>query len=300
MFEKIFEEANKILDIDEDLELVEIIDSSVVGTPRKEGAFMFVDKNGDSIGTVGGGMVEYKAILDAKDFLLNKKDGEIKYELNQKAAKNIGMICGGDNLMKFTYLTNDEKSRKLLDELKDKNINKNVVFIFGGGHVSLELAKVVKYVGFEYVVWDDRSDFANKERFKEAKEVVCDQFSDILHKVNITEKDFVVIVTRGHACDYEIEKQVLKSKACYIGVIGSKNKNQVLYDKLIADGYTKEELARVCAPIGLSIAAETPEEIAISIVAELIMYRSMIEKRNKIFSDNKLVEIYKNKLRNLL
>lgn len=296
MFEDIIERAFEYLEANEDLELVEIVESSAVGTPRKAGAFMFVDVNAESFGTVGGGNVEYQATLYAKDLLLKKIDGEKKYELSQAAAESIGMVCGGDNLMKFTYLTNDEKSHDILKELKEKNKNKNTVFIFGGGHVSIELAKTLKYVGFEYVVWDDRENFANVERFPEAKEVICALFENILERIKITKNDMVVVMTRGHVYDYMVEKQVLKSEAAYIGVIGSSSKNKVIREKLLTDGYSEEEINRVCAPIGIPIAADTPEEIAISIAAEIIMFRSKLEGRRKIMENNPLLNIYKGKL----
>ena len=257
---------------------------------------MFVDVNAESFGTVGGGNVEYQTTLFAKELLLKKENGEKKYELSQAATENIGMVCGGDTLMKFTYLTNDEKSKKILNDLKERNQNKNTVFIFGGGHVSMELAKTLKYVGFEYVVWDDRENFANEERFQDAKEVICAPFENIENRIKITENDMVVVMTRGHAFDYLVEKQVIKSKASYIGVIGSSSKNKVIREKLLTDGYTENEINRVCAPIGIPIAADTPEEIAISIAAEIIMFRSRLECRRKIMENNPLISIYKDKL----
>lgn len=295
MFEDIIERAFEYVETNKDLELVEIVESSTVGTPRKAGAFMFVDVNAKSFGTVGGGNVEYQATLYAKELLIKKESGEKKYELSQAAAENIGMVCGGDNLMKFTYLTNDEKSKNILNELKDKNKNKNTVFIFGGGHVSMELAKTLRYVGFEYVVWDDRENFANVERFPEAKEVICAPFENILEKIKITKNDMVVVMTRGHIYDYMVEKQVLKSEATYIGVIGSSSKNKVIREKLLDDGYSENEINKVCAPIGIPIAADTPEEIAISIAAEVIMFRSRLEGRRKIMENNPLLSIYKEK-----
>lgn len=297
MFEDIIERAFEYLEANEDLELVEIVDSSVTGTPRKSGAFMFVDVNAESFGTVGGGNVEYQATLYAKELLLKKESGEKKYELNQTATESIGMVCGGDTLMKFTYLTNDEKSKEILKDLKEKNRNKNTVFIFGGGHVSMELAKTLKYVGFEYVVWDDRENFANAERFPDAKEVIYAPFENILNRVKITSDDMIVVMTRGHAYDYMAEKQVLKSDAAYIGVIGSSSKNKVIREKLLMDGYTENDINRVCAPIGIPIAADTPEEIAISIAAEIIMFRSRMEERRKIMENNPLLNIYKDKMK---
>ena len=297
MFDNFIEKAKEYLNENEDLELVEIIESSEVGTPRKAGAFMFVDKNAESFGSVGGGNVEYQSTLYARDLLLKKEDGEKKYVLNPTAAENIGMVCGGENLMRFTYLSNNEKSFNLLNELREKNKSKNTVYIFGGGHVSMELAKILKYVGFEYSVWDDREEFANRERFPEAKQIVCAPFENILDKFKVTKNDMAVIMTRGHVGDYDSEKQMLKSDACYIGVIGSNSKNQFLREKLMKDGFTEEELNRVCAPVGLQIAADTPEEIAIAITAELIMFRSRLEGRKKVMGNNSLVELYKEKIR---
>ena len=297
MFEDIIEKAFEYLEADEDLELVELVESSDVGTPRKAGAFMFVDMNAESFGTVGGGNMEYQATLYAKELLLKKESAEKKYELSQAATENIGMVCGGDTLMKFTYLTNDEKSKSVLNNLKEKNRNQNTVFIFGAGHVSMELAKILKYVGFDYVVWDDRASFANADRFPDAKEIIYESYENVLERIKITKKDFVVIMTRGHAYDYLVEKQVLKSEAGYIGVIGSSNKNKVIREKLLLDGFSEEEVGRVCAPIGIPIAADTPEEIAVSIAAEIIMFRSRLEKRRKIMQNNPLLDIYKGKIK---
>lgn len=293
MFENIFNKAFEYFDMNEDLELVEIVKSSTIGTPRKEGAIMFVDKNGKSFGTVGGGNIEYQATLYAKELLLKKESGEKRYNLSQEATENIGMVCGGDSELRFTYLANDAKSRKLVNELKEKYKNKNTVYIFGAGHVSMELTKILKYVDFDIVVWDDRENFANKERFSSVKRVICKPFENILDEINITDKDFVVIMTRGHMYDYLAEKQVLTSKASYIGVIGSTNKNKVIREKLLADGFSEEQVRNVCAPIGFAIAAETPEEIAISIASELILFRARLEGRAKVMNDNKLVDLYK-------
>lgn len=295
MFDDIIMEALGYLDNNQDLELVEII-KSTGATPRSVGAFMFVNKDAESFGTVGGGNVEYQATLYAKELLMKKMSGEKEYNLSQNKAQNIGMVCGGDNLLKFTYLTNDENSKKILEELKLKNKNKNVVYIFGGGHVSMELAKILKYVGFDYVVWDDRKEFANEERFKDANKIICKDFDNINSEINITNNDFIVIMTRGHAYDYIVEKQILRSGAYYIGVIGSRNKNRVIKENLLADGFSENEIDSVCAPIGLSISADTPEEIAISIGAELILFRSKLENRRKIDRSN-LLEFYKGKMK---
>ena len=120
MINEILEKAVEMLKNNIDLELVEIAESSDFGTPRKEGAFMFVNENAESFGTVGGGNYEYKCTLYAKELLVKKIDGEKKFELNQEATENIGMVCGGNSLTKFTYLTNNEKSYNIIEELKKK------------------------------------------------------------------------------------------------------------------------------------------------------------------------------------
>lgn len=294
MFESIINKAKELINNNEELELVEIIKSDGA-TPRKAGAFMFVDKNAKSFGTIGGGNVEFQVTKYAASLLSEKKDGLKEYNLSQEAKENIGMVCGGDNEFKFTYLKNDDKTKEILEELSKKNRNKITVYIFGAGHVSMELAKNLIYTGFDYVVWDDREDFANEERFPNAKKVICKPYDNVLDEVNITDADFVVVMTRGHVYDYMVEKQILKTKAYYIGVIGSENKNKVIKEKLTADGYGNNDLNRVCAPIGIQIAAETPEEIAVSILSELILFRSCLENRVKLKKAEKVIDLYKEK-----
>ncbi len=296
MYEEILKKANECLEANEDLELVELIESSIIGTPRKAGAFMFVNIKGESFGTVGGGNMEYQVTLYAKELLQKKMGGIKEYNLSQSGAEQIGMVCGGNSKMKFTYLKNDSESKEVLKSLEAQNKSKSIVYIFGGGHVSMELAKLVRYVGFEFVVWDDREEFATKDRFVGAKDVICAPMENILDRVNVTKNDMVVVMTRGHVSDYLVEKQMLKSDAGYIGVIGSTNKNKVLKEKLLEDGFSEDELNRVCAPIGFQIAAETPEEIAISIVAELIMYRSKAENRSKMEDKNRIIRFFESRL----
>ncbi|MHC1740007.1 MAG: XdhC family aldehyde oxidoreductase maturation factor [Anaerolineaceae bacterium] len=149
-------------------------------------------------------------------------------------------------------------------------------FIFGAGHVSQSLAEFVKAVGFWTVVLDDRPEFANKERFPNSDEIiVLDSYANLLEKISIDQNSFIVIVTRGHLNDRTVLAQVLKTNAGYIGMIGSRRKCELLYQELIKEGFAREDFARVHAPIGISISAETPEEIGISIVAEMIQTRAL-------------------------
>ncbi|MGO9022542.1 MAG: XdhC family aldehyde oxidoreductase maturation factor [Syntrophobacteraceae bacterium] len=157
--------------------------------------------------------------------------------------------------------------------------NEGVVYIFGAGHISRELASLTGLVGFQTVVLDDRPDFANRERFPDSDEVVVlDSFDRALAGLEINEDSYLVLVTRGHAHDKTLLRQALGTKAGYIGMIGSRTKRDSLYEALCREGFARDEFERVSSPIGLDIGAETPEEIAVSIVAELIRARA---KRNR-------------------
>jgi xanthine dehydrogenase accessory factor len=149
------------------------------------------------------------------------------------------------------------------------------LLIFGAGHVSLPTARMAGEVGFRVIVVDDRAAFANRERFTAADDVVViADFASAMSRFAVDENACVVIVTRGHRHDKAVLAQALQSKAGYIGMIGSRRKRDTIYAALRQEGIADEDLARVHCPIGLSIGAETPEEIAVSIVAQLIAHRS--------------------------
>jgi xanthine dehydrogenase accessory factor len=152
-----------------------------------------------------------------------------------------------------------------------------VVYLFGGGHVSQQIARLTDMVGFKTVVLDDRPAFANTERFPQAEIVVVEQFQQ-LPELLINKDSYLVIVTRGHLHDSIVLEQVLQTDAAYIGMIGSKRKRDHLFKDLQIKGFSNKELRRVYSPIGIDIYAETPEEIAVSIVAELIKARAEREK----------------------
>lgn len=149
------------------------------------------------------------------------------------------------------------------------------MYCFGAGHVAVPTAHLAALVGFRLVVLDDRPEFANAARFPEAHAIrVIDDFNQAFKGLEIDNDSFIVIVTRGHQYDREVLEQALKTSAGYIGMISSRRKKEAIYNALMAEGVTKEELERVHSPIGIAIGGETPEEIAVSIVAELISVRS--------------------------
>ncbi|MFW5487789.1 MAG: XdhC family aldehyde oxidoreductase maturation factor [Desulfovibrio sp.] len=153
--------------------------------------------------------------------------------------------------------------------------SRGMLYIIGAGHVSYFTAKVASMTGFSTVVMDDRDEFANRERFPDVHEVrVLDDFSDCFGRDEMGEDSYIVIVTRGHQADREVLAQALRTPAGYIGMIGSKKKREATYASLLQDGFAQADIDRVYSPIGLSIGADTPEEIAVSIVGELIAVRA--------------------------
>lgn len=151
----------------------------------------------------------------------------------------------------------------------------DTICLMGAGHVSKEIARLTRQVGFRTLVFDDRSEFANAGNFPEVEGVfVCNDFATVFDVFDIPAASYIVIVTRGHRHDRDVLAQALRSDATYIGMIGSRRKKEAVYQALVEKGFPQTTLARVHCPIGLSIGAETPAEIAVSVVAELIQHRA--------------------------
>lgn len=176
-------------------------------------------------------------------------------------------------------LENDGEIQFIEPVTKDVSLH-----IFGAGHVGQALANIAHTVGFRCVVYDDRDEYANRSRFPGVDEVIVAQKIDDAHYYQgLGQRDFIVIVTRGHQQDRLVLERSLASNAGYIGMIGSRRKNRLIFDALLAEGFTREDIQRVHAPIGLDIKAETPEEIAVSILAELIVARAQLTpSRDKV------------------
>lgn len=175
---------------------------------------------------------------------------------------------------------------KLVKE-NDRNVyiekihNAGKVYIFGCGHVAQELVPVLAHVGFRCIAMDDRPEFANEALFPKAEKVLLIDFWKIADYVEITENDYVCVMTRGHAYDTIVQAQILKTPACYIGVIGSAAKKAGVYQQLYGMGFSEDDTDRIISPVGLGIKAETPAEIAISIAGQMILHRA--EKNKKEF-----------------
>jgi xanthine dehydrogenase accessory factor len=222
-------------------------------TPQRVGAKMLVFADGRTVGTIGGGCYENDAFWKARDAIASRKTQLVHYELSDDFAQESGLICGGQM---DVYIEPIEPSPEL--------------YVIGAGHVGFHLAKLAHDVGFRVHVVDDREKFANPERFPNAVEVVADDIPGWIARTVLPSHAYAVIVTRGHTNDLEALRALAPRELRYVGLIGSRAKVARIYDALAADGMPPEHLARVHAPIGLDIGAVTPQEIAVSILAELI------------------------------
>jgi xanthine dehydrogenase accessory factor len=167
-----------------------------------------------------------------------------------------------------------------LDLFAEKITLNPELIIFGAGHVSLFVAKLAKMVGFKIIIIDDRPEFANKERFPLADEIIISDFKQAFEQLDISQNSYILIITRGHLYDKVVLQNALGTDAFYIGMIGSIKKRNIIYRTIIEEGSSTKELEKVYSPVGIDINAETPEEIAVSIVGELIK-KNRPEKKSK-------------------
>lgn len=152
------------------------------------------------------------------------------------------------------------------------------LIVLGGGHIALPVCQFGAACGFTVCVVDDRPDFANRSRFPEAAEVICDSFENGIRKLSVTPFDYVVVITRGHRHDADCLRALLPgTMPAYLGMIGSRRRTKGLLEMLAEEGFDEERLGRICTPIGLNIGAITPAEIAVSILSEVIAYKRLPE-----------------------
>ncbi len=253
--EDVFEEIVKIKAEGKRAALATV--TSVKGSaPRANGAKMLVKDDGSIVGSVGGGSMEAAVCREALKVMAEGKSKMLRFDLTGKDTAKEGMICGGN-----------------MEVFVEPIISEAVLYIFGGGHISFSISKIAKMIGLRVVVVDDRPEFANPERFPEADETIAKDFAEVFPQLKANTSSCIVIVTRGHLQDQTVLEWAVHTDARYIGMIGSKNKNRIVFSNLMAKGVPKEALEAVHAPIGLDIGAETPEEIAVSILAEVIKVR---------------------------
>ncbi|MBU8850181.1 MAG: XdhC family protein [Desulfobacterales bacterium] len=322
-------------------------------TPRDVGSMCIITQEGKLIGTVGGGILEYRVQKRAMELLSLEKSFIYQFHLTNEELAGSGMICGGNvdlyleplfpenigmvSLFKTirqhivdnrpgilvtriedgihamdtdakVFINEDGKAFGTILGLDPKEINldrntpydlidfdnKNAslfvekivpyprIFLFGAGHVSRFVARLAKMVGFSITLIDDRPEFASKERFPEADKILITDFKQAFEQLEISQNSYILIITRGHLHDKTVLQHALGTNASYIGMIGSIKKRNIIYKKLMENGFSKDDLEKVYSPVGLDINAETPEEIAVSIVGELIKKRAPEKKAKNL------------------
>jgi xanthine dehydrogenase accessory factor len=224
--------------------------------PSYESAKLLVREDGSMAGTIGGGCVEAEVWNAAREVIDTEKPRRLTFNLGQDAAYDNGLICGGQ-----------------LDVFVEAVVPQPRAFIFGAGHISKSLSKAATLAGFETVIIDNRESFANRERFPEAGEIYAAEYEEVFPQLAINETSYVVIVTRGHRDDMRVLRWAAGTQARYISMIGSKRKVINVVRELEKEGVSREAMERIFAPMGLDIGAISPEEIAISVVAEMIAVR---------------------------
>ncbi|MBZ5720465.1 MAG: XdhC/CoxI family protein [Acidobacteriia bacterium] len=229
--------------------------------PAFETAKMLVRDDGSIAGTIGGGCVEAEVWQAAREVMESEKPRSLTFNLNQDPKYDTGLVCGGT-----------------LDIFIEPILPPALLYIFGAGHVAVNLYKTAKNAGFDVTVIDDRAAYANRERFPEAQEVIAEDFDQAMARLSLSESAYIVIVTRGHRDDMRVLRWAVQSPARYVGMIGSRRKTVAIFRELTKEGIPPERFERVHAPVGLDIGAITPEEIAVAITAELIAIRRHAER----------------------
>jgi len=337
---EIYKKATQLLSTGENIALVTVI-STTGSTPGKVGYKMLVwGKSGETIGTVGGGLVEAQIINAAKNLLPKIQDQVFRFDFDGTGDIERG-ICGGS--MELLIETFDSESLPLFKEVsriiedggggalisiispkkppkkiflqnildsaanidfpaeviesiktavaKEQSQKKKLengveifiepifeppmVFIFGAGHLSYYISRFAKSLNFRVTVCDDREEFVSEKRFPDADNIIVENFENVFDRININKNSYIVVVTRGHRCDEIVLERAVKTDARYIGMIGSKRKTLTILNRLREKGISQEALRRVYSPIGISIGAVTPQEIALSIVCELVKIRRL-------------------------
>jgi xanthine dehydrogenase accessory factor len=225
-------------------------------TPQKAGAKMVVYADGRIVGTIGGGCVEAEMTWRARQVIDDRRPQNASYDLTPDQAGEDGLVCGG-------------RMQVFIEPIEGTP----TLCLFGAGHVSQPLARLAKGAGFRVEVVDDRLKFANRERFPDADLIVVDGFAAAQGRLTLGRNTYAVVVTRGHGGDAEALKAVLGRGLRFVGLLGSKPKLVHVVTALEEQGVPHEELARVHCPLGIEIGAVTPEEIAVSVLAEMIAVR---------------------------
>jgi xanthine dehydrogenase accessory factor len=249
--------------------------------PSYESAKILVREDGSFLGTIGGGCVEAEVWNAAREVMQTEKPRHLTFSLGQDAAYDNGLICGGQ-----------------LNVFVEPIVPQPHAVIFGGGHISKSLAKVAKLVGFGVSIADDREAFANRERFPDADEVFAGEYEETFTQLEVNSNSYLLIVTRGHRDDMRVLRWAITTPARYIAMIGSRRKVIAVLKEFEKEGIDRAQFERIHAPMGLEIGAITPEEIAISVCAEMIAVRRAADPKWRdlskgIFATPQSAAVYK-------
>ncbi len=225
-------------------------------SPRAVGAKMLVYADGSIVGSVGGGEMEQRVIEQARAVIREGAPRYLDFTLSNPE-RGDPLVCGGE-----------------MEIFVEPLITTPTLLIVGAGHVGAACAELGKFLGFRVVVLDDRPQFLSREKFPTADEMITGDLRLEIAKFEITPQTHIVLVTRAHTLDAELLRAVIDSPAAYIGMLGSERRALTVFEILKQEGVSEETLKRVHAPIGLKIEAETPQEIAVSIMAEIIQVKS--------------------------
>lgn len=229
--------------------------------PSFKSAKMLIRDDGSIAGTIGGGCVEADVWQAAREVIASERPRTLTFDLNQDPKYDTGLVCGGT-----------------LEVFIEPVLPAPQLYVFGAGHVGNEVSKAAARAGFSVTVADDRDIYANPGRFPEAQQVLADDFERVLSSLTPNDSSYIVIVTRGHRDDMRVLRWAVQTEAKYIGMMGSRRKAITVFRELVKEGLKPQLFERVHSPIGLDIGSTTPEEIAVSIVAELIAIRRNVER----------------------
>lgn len=231
-----------------------IITEAGGSTPRKAGTMMSVNEDGVIVGTIGGGAVEARVIKECKNAIKEGIGTSFDYRLNEKG--NLKMTCGGD-----------------ISGYIKVFIPKPKLIIFGAGHISQNIIKITDSMNFRRIIIEDREEYKSYETFKNVDEFIVTDDENYIENIDFKDS-FVVLATRGHASDRKWLKAVIDKPYKYIGVVGSKKKVSGLKEYLVEKGIEEKIINNIHMPIGLDISDGTPEEIAFSIIAEILFEKN--------------------------
>ena len=229
--------------------------------PSFRTAKMLVRDDGSILGTNRGGCLEAEVWQAAPEVMQSERPRTLTFDLNNDPKFDTGLVCGGT-----------------LEIFIEPILPPADLYIFGAGHVAKSLYHVARIAGFDVTIVDDREGFANRENFPDAQQVIAEDFDEAMAKISPGESAYIVIVTRGHRDDMRVLRWAVQTRARYVGMIGSRRKTISIFKELQKEGLPENLFARVHAPVGLDIGAITPEEIAVSITAELIAKRRNVER----------------------